>query len=185
MSILGQAGIPAACEADIPGALSMLTLQAVSASPAALVDWNNNFRDDPDKTILFHCSNFPTHFFKQEEQMPRLEQHPVLQDVLGSECVFGSLAGNISSGDFSFLRLSSNDTKGVLSGYTGQGRILSETIETFGGRGIAKIEGLEDLLKFICKKGFEHHVAICKGRYAKVISHSLENYLGWPVHLHQ
>jgi len=59
MSMLSERLIPAACEVDLTGALGMYALQLASGKPSALVDWNNNFDDDPDKAILFHCSNFP------------------------------------------------------------------------------------------------------------------------------
>jgi len=59
--------IPAACEVDLVGGLSMYALQLASQKPSALVDWNNNFGDDPDKAILFHCSNFPNRFCREPE----------------------------------------------------------------------------------------------------------------------
>jgi hypothetical protein len=43
-----------ACEADITGAFSMLALVLASCTPAALVDWNNNYGDDPDKAMVSH-----------------------------------------------------------------------------------------------------------------------------------
>ena len=33
--------------------------------PSALLDWNNNYGDDPDKAVCFHCSNLPKHFFER------------------------------------------------------------------------------------------------------------------------
>src|SRR5690606_26536838 len=47
---------PSACETDIVGALAMLALQLASGRPSALVDWNNNYGDDPNKGVVFHCS---------------------------------------------------------------------------------------------------------------------------------
>ena len=59
MSMASDDLLPAACEADVTGAISMLALALVSGTPAALVDWNNNYGEDPDKAVVFHCSNLP------------------------------------------------------------------------------------------------------------------------------
>ena len=39
--------MPSACEVDITGVASMYALQLASGTPSALVDWNNNYGDDP------------------------------------------------------------------------------------------------------------------------------------------
>ena len=35
---------------------------AASLQPSALVDWNNNYADDEDKCVLFHCGNWAKTF---------------------------------------------------------------------------------------------------------------------------
>ena len=59
MSMASDSLLPAACEADVTGAISMLALVLASGGPAALVDWNNNYGEDPDMAVVFHCSNLP------------------------------------------------------------------------------------------------------------------------------
>lgn len=44
MSMLGEKLIPAACEVDIAGAVSMYALTLASQHQSALLDWNNNLR---------------------------------------------------------------------------------------------------------------------------------------------
>ena len=39
-------------------------LRLASGTPSALLDWNNNYGDDPNKAVCFHCSNLPKHFFE-------------------------------------------------------------------------------------------------------------------------
>ena len=63
-----------ACEVDICGVLGMHALQLASETPSALLDWNNNYGDDPDKAVCFHCSNLPKHFFK-DVRMDFQEDH--------------------------------------------------------------------------------------------------------------
>ena len=58
MSMMSQDKLPSACEVDITGTLTMYAMQLASGSPSALVDWNNNYADDDDKCVLFHCGNW-------------------------------------------------------------------------------------------------------------------------------
>lgn len=55
---LGDFALPAACEGDVMGALSMLAVQGVSAQPAMLLDLSD--LDVHDDSLLFwHCGNAP------------------------------------------------------------------------------------------------------------------------------
>jgi L-fucose isomerase-like protein len=58
MGSLGDHGIPAACEGDVMGALSMLALQAVADAPSALMDLSD-LDDDGDRLLVWHCGNAP------------------------------------------------------------------------------------------------------------------------------
>ena len=69
MSMLGDKLMPSACEVDITGAAAMYALQLASGTPSALVDWNNNYADDPDKCVLFHCGNWPKSFYPDDVKM--------------------------------------------------------------------------------------------------------------------
>ncbi|MBC7105264.1 MAG: fucose isomerase, partial [Firmicutes bacterium] len=89
MSLLSEAGIPSACETDVMGALSMYVLQLAAASPAALMDWNNNFGDDPEKVILFHCSNLPCSFFES----CRMSYQNIIAGTVGKENTYGTVVG--------------------------------------------------------------------------------------------
>lgn len=57
--MFSEGPVPAACEVDISGLIGMLILQTASESPSAILDWNNNYGDNPDKMVLFHCSKLP------------------------------------------------------------------------------------------------------------------------------
>ena len=59
MSMMSDSLLPSACETDVAGLLGMYVLQAASEKPAALLDWNNNYGNDPEKAVVFHCSNLP------------------------------------------------------------------------------------------------------------------------------
>ena len=64
MSMMSNRLLASACEVDVAGVIGMYALQLASETPSALLDWNNNYGDDPDKAVCFHCSNLPADFFK-------------------------------------------------------------------------------------------------------------------------
>ena len=67
MSMMSENLMSSACEVDICGVVGMHALQLACETPSALLDWNNNYGDDPDKAVCFHCSNLPKHFFKKRQ----------------------------------------------------------------------------------------------------------------------
>lgn len=180
MSMMGEKLFPSACEVDIMGALSMYILRLASEEPSALVDWNNNFGNDPEKCVLFHCGNYPKSVFAQVE----MRYADVIGATVGFENAYGSCRGNIKPGPFTFLRLSTDDKQGTLKAYTGEGEITQDMARTFGAWGVARVPKLQELLQFICKKGFEHHVAINLSQVACAVSEALSTYLCVEVYHH-
>ena len=55
LSELNDRGIAASCEIDMCSAITMRAMQLASQQPAAVLDWNNNYGDDENKVVLFHC----------------------------------------------------------------------------------------------------------------------------------
>jgi len=53
-----------------------------------------------------------------------------------------------------------------------------------GGIAVSRVENLQKLLKFICKNGFEHHVAMTRGWVANAIEEAVDNYMGWDLYRH-
>src|ERR1019366_6449699 len=79
--------------------------------------------------------------------------------TLSKENTFGTCVGRVKAGTMSFARYSTDDRRGVIRGYTGMGKFTDDPLTTFGGAGVAEIPQLQKLLKYICREGFEHHVA--------------------------
>ena len=44
---------------------------------------------------------------------------------------------------------------------------------------------LRELLTFIARNGFEHHVAMVRGHHAKIVEESVSRYLGWQNYYHE
>ena len=179
MSMMSNNLLPAACEVDVCGTLSMHALALASQTPSALLDWNNNYGDDPNKAVCFHCSNLPKHFFKDV----RMDFQEIIAGTVGKENTFGTCVGRVKSGTMSFARYSTDDRRGVIRGYTGMGKFTDDPLTTFGGAGVAEIPQLQKLLKYICREGFEHHVAANFSDVSKSV-HEAARYLGWESHYH-
>jgi L-fucose isomerase-like protein len=72
-----------------------------------------------------------------------------------------------------------------MRGYAGTGRFTNDPLETFGGAGVVEIPHLQQLLRYICENGFEHHVAASLSLTAGSVYEAAENYLGWEMYWHQ
>ena len=179
MSMMSNDLIPSACEVDVPGTMSMYILALASGSPSALLDWNNNYGSHPDKCVCFHCSNLPKHFFKEV----KMDFQEIIAGTVGKENAFGTCVGRVKAGGMSFARYSTDDRRGVIRGYTGAGKFTDDPLTTFGGAGVAEIPQLQKLLKYICREGFEHHVAANFSDVSKAV-HEAARYLGWESHYH-
>ena len=181
MSMMSENLTSSACEVDICGVVGMHALQLASATPSALLDWNNNYGDDPDKAVCFHCSNLPKHFFKDV----RMDFQEIIAGTVGKENTYGTCVGRVKAGAMSFARFSTNDREGVIHGYVGEGEFTDDPLETFGGAGVVRIPRLQALLRYICERGFEHHVAGNFATVASAVREATTRYLGWRVHQHE
>ena len=180
MSMMSENLTSSACEVDICGVVGMHALQLASATPSALLDWNNNYGDDPDKAVCFHCSNLPKHFFKEV----RMDFQEIIAGTVGKENTYGTCVGRVKSGPMSFARFSTNDREGAIHGYVGEGEFTDDPLETFGGAGVVRIPKLQKLLRYICERGFEHHVAANLAPVSSAVREASTRYLGWSVHQH-
>jgi L-fucose isomerase-like protein len=182
MSMMSENLIPSACEVDVPGTLSMYMLALASETPSALLDWNNNYGDDPNKAVCFHCSNLPKHFFS--EVNVKMDYQAIIAGTVGKENTFGTCVGRVKPGAMSYARYSTDDQHGVLRGYTGHGQFTNDPLETFGGAGVVEIPQMQKLLKYICREGFEHHVAANFSSVAPAVHEAAVRYLGFESHYH-
>ena len=181
MSMMSESLIPSACEVDVLGTVSMYALTLASETPSALLDWNNNYGDDPNKAVCFHCSNLPKHFFKQGVKM---DYQLIIAGTVGKENTHGTLDGTVKAGAMSFARFSTDDFAGKITGYVGEGRFTDDPLNTFGGAGVVEIPKMQELLHYICENGFEHHVAANFASVAAPVEEAASKYLGWSMHRH-
>ncbi len=181
MSMLSNKLIPSACETDITGLIGMYAMVLASGKPSALLDWNNNYGDDPNKAVVFHCSNLPQTFFGDEG---RMDYQEIIAGSVGKENTYGTIVGRIKPTDLTYCRVSTDDTGGSIRAYLGEGRITDDKVETFGGYGVIELPDFQGLLHYICANGFEHHVAISPSLVADALNDAFTTYLDWDVYYH-
>ncbi len=181
MSMMSESLVPSACEVDITGLLGMYILQLAGGTPSALLDWNNNYGSDPDKAVLFHCSNLPKSFFTAS----KMDYQEIIAGSVGKENTYGTIVGRIAPGKATFCRTTTDDAAGIITAYVGEGEFTNDKLETFGGYGVMKIPDLQLLMEYICRTGFEHHVAVSRTQKADAIAEALDNYMGWEVYRHE
>jgi L-fucose isomerase-like protein len=180
MSMMSDNLLSSACEVDVCGTLSMHALRLASETPSALLDWNNNYGDDPNKAVCFHCSNLPKHFFREV----RMDFQEIIAGTVGKANTFGTCVGQVKAGAMSFARFSTDDTAGRMRGYVGSGRFTDDPLETFGGAGVVEIPHMQKLLHYICSNGFEHHVAANFSSVAGAVHEAATRYFGWEMYWH-
>lgn len=182
MSMLGEKLIPCGCEVDIAGVISMYMLALAAGRPSALLDWNNNFGDDRDVCVCTHCSNYPKSFFNNDIEISNLD---VLGTTLGQENCFGAVKGKVKAGATTYLRISTDDTLGEIKSYLGEAEFTDDPYGMDGGIAVTRIPDLQLLMKYLCKNGFEHHVAMVRGNVAHILDEVINSYLGWDVYFHE
>jgi len=165
MSMLSDSLRCAACEVDVTGAVGMYAMALASGLPSFLVDWNNNYGDEPDKCVCFHCSNFP----KSCLENCHMDAQDILADTVGREQSFGTVIGRVKAEPMTYTRVTTWDNEGVIGAYVGEGTFTKDPIKTFGGHGVAEIPNLQMLLRYICDNGFEHHVAMNLSQCARAV----------------
>ena len=178
MSELNNRGISAACELDVCNAVSMHALNLASAKPAACLDWNNNYGDEDDKCILFHCGPVPAELMAGPGS---IVDHPMFAKALGAGHGFGCNTGRIKSMPFTYA--SSKTENGELMFYLGEGQITDDVVpaDFFGCAGVAQIDNLQKVLLNIGLNGYRHHVSITEGCVRSAIDEAFTKYLGYQT----
>ncbi|MBN2452375.1 MAG: hypothetical protein JXR77_18455 [Lentisphaeria bacterium] len=175
---LNNGGITAACEVDVGNAVTMHALRLASGHPTMCLDWNNNYGDDPNRCILFHCG--PVAFDLMTDK-GCIVDHYMLATAVGAGNSFGCNQGRIRPMPFTYGSLLTEE--GRLKCYLGQAEFTRDPIpeEFFGCAGVARFDRLQDVLLHVGKHGYRHHVSAAPGHHLAAVHEALSHYLGWEV----
>lgn len=178
LSELNNRGIPAACEVDVGNAVTMFALSRASGNVAACLDWNNNYGEEENKCILFHCGPVPADMMVCKG---KITDHAILANSVGKGCGYGCNTGRIKPGPFTFGSMIT--VNGELEFYLGEGRFTDDPIpdDFFGCAGVAEIENLQDVLQTIGYRGHRHHTSVTPDYVVAPVKEAFEKYLGYKV----
>jgi L-fucose isomerase-like protein len=182
LGALNDIGLSAACEVDLGSAVAMHALHLASLEPAACLDWNNNYADETDKCILFHCGPIPNKLMLEKGHVV---DHAILANSVGQGCSYGPNVGRIASFPFTFGNVLTEN--GKMRWYLGQGEFTTDPVpeDFFGCAGVAHIPHLEDVLMHLVRTGHRHHVNITVGDVSAVLQEALGYYLEQTVQIPQ
>jgi len=144
MSMMGERFMPSACEMDIAGVVSMYALLLASGNIPGFLDWNNNYGNEKDKCACTHCSNYPKSFVGGEIEISNLD---ILGETIGRDKCFGAIKGHVAPGPMTFFRISTDDSKGQIKGYLGEGEFTDDPFEMDGGIAVCKVSHLRKCMK--------------------------------------
>jgi len=108
----------------------------------------------------------------------------VLGTTLGHDNCFGAVKGKVVAGDMTFFRISTDDTKGTIKAYLGEGEFTDDPFPMSGGIAVCKVPELPKFMKYMIKNGFEHHVGMVREHCADIIEEVAGGYLGWDIYRH-
>ena len=178
LSEMNNRHLATACEVDVGNAVTMRALGLASGEVTTCLDWNNNYGDDANKCILFHCGPVPQAMMTGKGQVT---DHAILANAVGPGCGWGCNCGRIAATDFTFGSMMTDE--GRLKFYLGEGRFTADEIpaDFFGCAGVAQLPDLQSTLQTIGYLGHRHHVSVSPSRVAAPIQEAFEKYLGYEV----
>ncbi|MBR5451998.1 MAG: hypothetical protein IKV36_03270 [Clostridia bacterium] len=177
LSELNDRGITASCEIDMCSAITMRALSLATEGPAACLDWNNNYGDDPDKVILFHCGSTAQKLMKEKGTVTSHKMFDKTDPGSG----WGTNEGRIGAFPMTFSNCKTED--GKITIYVSEGEFTADDIEKefFGCGGVAKIPNLQNKLLKLARGGFKHHTTVANGHVKWVLEEAFKYYLGYDL----
>lgn len=182
-SRLAAKGVPAACEADIYGALSEYMVVCATGAPPAILDINNTVPKDmyercgnavgayalDDLWMGFHCGNTSSQCMLQPALQHQLIMHRLMEPGEEPNITRGTLEGRIKSGPISIFRIQST-SDAFLQAYIANGEVLDVNPKSFGSIGIFAIPEMGRFYRHVLiEKRFPHHTAVAFKQAGKAL----------------
>ena len=176
LGIFNSLGIPASCETDASNSIAMMALHAASGTPCGCLDINNNYGEEENKAILFHCGPLPVELMTGPGH---IEEHLMFTKTQGENCSWGLNVGHIKPGVVTFA--GARTENGEVHYYVEKGVVTEDQIENgyFGTPGVIEVENLQDKLFSMQEEGFRHHTIITAGDHVREVEEALSKYLGY------
>ena len=177
---LNERGIAAACELDITNAVMMRAMGLAADHPVMLLDVNNNYLDEDDKIIFFHCGPAPQSLMQGRG---KIEEHLMFRKSYGEGSGVGINKGKFMVGD---VTVGSFKTEGgELCAFVSEGKLTDDELpEVFFGCGtVFEKPKANEMLRYMATNGYRHHIAITRGNFAKSVEEAFDKYLEYKIDL--
>ena len=175
---LNERGIAAACELDITNAVMMRAVGLAANYPVMLLDVNNNYENEKDKVILFHCGPAPISMMRGRG---KIVEHLMFRKSYGEGSGVGVNRGKFIVDD---VTIGSFKTEGgKLCAFVAEGRLTDEELpEVFFGSGaVFEKPDANEMLNYMATNGYRHHVAVTRGHAADIVVTAFRHYLGYEI----
>ena len=175
LSELNDRGIVTSCEIDLTSAISMRAMALASERPTAVLDWNNNYGDEENKVILFHCGSTAQSLMTEKGTVT--EHKMFAKGDPGSG--WGTNEGRIRPMKTTLSNCLTVDGKVVV--YATEAEFTDDPIEDayFGCAGVCEIPDMEDKMIRLARGGFKHHTCIGVGHMKDILKEAFTTYLGY------
>lgn len=176
MGILNKRQIPVVCETDVTNAPAMLALAMASDTGVGCLDINNNYGEEADKCILFHCGPLPIDLLCGKGHM---EEHKMFTKTQGENCSWGVNVGRMKPGTVTVCGMRTEN--GEARYFVEKAEVLDITLDEgfFGTYGVIQIPNLQSKLIHMSEEGFRHHAIVTAGDHTKSVREALSKYLGY------
>lgn len=173
LSELNDRGIVASCEIDICSAITMRAMSLASKQPTAVLDWNNNYGDEENKVILFHCGPVAQKLMTSKGTVTNHKMFDKVDPGSG----WGSNEGRIKSFPTTLSNCQTKDGKIIV--YASEAKFTDDPIEQsfFGCAGVCEIPNIEDKMIRLARGGFKHHTSIGVGHMKDTLKEAFTTYL--------
>lgn len=175
LSELNDRGIVTSCEIDLTSAISMRAMTLASEEPAAVLDWNNNYGEEENKVILFHCGSTAQKLMTEKGTVT--EHKMFAKEDPGSG--WGTNEGRIRPMKTTLSNCLTVDGKVVV--YATEAEFTDDPIEEsyFGCAGVCEIPDMEEKMLRLARGGFKHHTCVGTGHMKAVLKEAFTTYLGY------
>ena len=175
LSELNDRGIAASCEIDMCSAITMRAMSLASGQPTAVLDWNNNYGDDENKVILFHCGPVAQQLMAGRGTVT--EHKMFAKGDPGSG--WGTNEGRIRAFPTTISNCQTKDGKIIV--YASEAEFTDDPIEDayFGCAGVCEVPNMQDKMIRLARGGFKHHTSVGVGHMKDVLKEASTTYLGY------
>ena len=175
LSELNDRGIVTSCEIDLTSAIAMRAMALASEEPTAVLDWNNNYGDDENKVILFHCGSTAQGLMTEKGTVT--EHKMFAKEDPGSG--WGTNEGRIRPMKTTISNALTVDGELIL--YASEAEFTDDPIEEayFGCAGVCEVPDLQNKLIKLARGGFKHHTCVGVGHMKDILKEAFTTYLGY------